>query len=62
MEKLKEYRLRLGLSLRKAATAIGGISHSTLANLETGRIDVGYKKYQKIKNFYEARIGADDNG
>lgn len=49
--KFRKYRNQLGLTLRDVAKATG-ISHVTIYNIETGRVDTGYKKIKKLESFY----------
>lgn len=50
--KFRKYRNQLGLTLRDVAKATG-ISHVTIYNIETGRVDTGYKKIKKLESFYK---------
>jgi transcriptional regulator with XRE-family HTH domain len=55
ISKLRKYRNQLGLTLRDVAKATG-LSHVTIYNIETGKIDSGYKKIQKLERFYQNKL------
>ena len=57
--KFRKYRNQLGLTLRDVAKAIG-ISHVTIYNIETGRVDNGYKKIKKLESFYKNKLQTED--
>lgn len=57
---LLETRLLLGLSLRKAALAVG-CSHETIRNAESGSINVGYQTIDRIRSLYEKLLKEKNN-
>lgn len=57
--KFRKYRNQLGLTLRDVAKATG-ISHVTIYNIETGRVDTGYKKIKKLESFYKNKLQTED--
>ena len=58
--KLRKYRSQLGLTLRDVAKATG-ISYVTVYNIEKGITDTGYKKIQKLYNFYLNKLNTGEN-
>lgn len=51
-KEFRKYRTQLGLTLRDVAKATG-INYVTIYNIESGKTDSGYKKIQKLQNFYQ---------
>ena len=53
---LRDMRRQLHLTLRKAASKIGGIAASTLWNAENGSHEIGSKKLERILDFYKSEL------
>lgn len=54
-EKLKEMRCVLGYPLRYVALH-ARVAKSTISNIELGKVDCGYKKIQRLQNYYESEL------
>ena len=54
-ESLKNTRRQLGYSLRYVARH-ADVAKSTIANIEAGKIDCGYKKIERLKAYYDKEL------
>ena len=56
-EALKNARHQLGYSLRYVARH-ADVAKSTIANIEAGKIDCGYKKIERLQEYYDKELQA----
>lgn len=56
-EALKNARRQLGYSLRYVAQH-ADVAKSTIANIEAGKIDCGYKKLERLQKYYDKELQA----
>ena len=54
-ESLKNARRQLGYSLRYVARH-ADVTKSTIANIEAGKIDCGYKKIERLQEYYDKEL------